>query len=76
MGYGWLTAAMIALVWAFSFVWWRGGFGSAVDILSWTVLSVAFVPVVVLLLTASWAYRRYGALDAGQSSGVDGPHSK
>jgi hypothetical protein len=60
---------MIALAWGFSFVWWCSGLMAAVDALSWQIVSLAFVPVVLLLLAASWARKRYGVWDEDDESG-------
>lgn len=69
MGYGWLVAAMIALIWAFSFVWWRSGLIAAVNILSWKVVSLVIAPAGVCLLAASWARKKYGDWDEDDESG-------
>jgi hypothetical protein len=63
MGYGWLTAAMIALIWGFGVVWAHSGLMAAVDILSWEIGCLVLVPMVICLLASSWARRRYGAWD-------------
>ena len=68
MGYGWMIAAAIALTWGFSAVWIRSGFGAAADVLSWEIVSLALVPVGVLLLAASWARKRYGVWDEDDES--------
>jgi hypothetical protein len=60
---------MIALVWGFGFVWWRSGLVVVVDTLSWQIVSLAFVPVGVCLLAASWARKRYGVWDEDDESG-------
>jgi hypothetical protein len=64
LGYGWLLAACVGLIVAFTFAWWRDGLLAAVEKLSWDgAISPIFVaavlgPAVALVLCAVWMQRR------------------
>jgi hypothetical protein len=71
LAYGWLAFAVVGLIWAFGFLWWRSDFAGSVDRFSWTILLSAFGPVVGLLLLAAWIERKAKAKPAPDTP----PHS-